>query len=763
MKTKLWKPRALSAALAAAFALPVLAEEAAGESPAVVLPWAGEDAVRALKEVSSHVEVGALHVSGSNTYEGSNFTGLDAGNYAIFNASVKKRRDDGGFFNLDTRNLGLDSRQAAAEVGVQGDFRVGVEYTRIPRRITEEAMTVFSGVDGNHLKLPTPWTAGTGLTDAAMRNSVNANLKTFELGWDRERTTISGEKLFGAWEISSSLRHETVNGTKLTGGILNLRSTLLPEPIDYTTDEFTLNAAYNGERVQVEVGYLGSLFSNEFSNLNWRNPFNYAGGAAFNNAIYDPNNPAKGVGALGVMPDNQMHQISAQVAARLTDTTRATAAVVYKRMTQDEDFQPYTANQLLRGSATNPGVPLPRQSLDGQVDATVVTLGLNMRPLPKLTLNANYRYDDHDNKTPQDTYRYVQGDRQDQELAKVTNSPTIRTSLPYSWTTKTAKLDAAYRFTSTTRLLGGYEWTEKKRDYSDIDKEKEDTYKLELSAAPLDILQASITAAQSARRASNFDTAAAFNASYTPQFSAAIGGYDNLPALRKFYLANRDRTKVRAFATLTPHRAVAITLAASRADDDYTDSPVGLSSAIVDSYTADIAYTPTEAISASAWYSREDYESRQTGRSLSLIVASKPAQSVDPARNWTINADDVADTFGISLKGRVTRNIELAADYVQSWTRSSYDASVASSSAGTVGPFAEDPVTRYTTLNLSASYKYRPDTTLRLIYTEQNITYNDWAWDKVMPTTIANVLTTGQGTPDSTVRGIGVSLDYRFH
>ena len=50
---------------------------------------------------------------------------------------------------------------------------------------------------------------------------------------------------------------------------------------------------------------------------------------------------------------------------------------------------------------------------------------------------------------------------------------------------------------------------------------------------------------------------------------------------------------------------------------------------------------------------------------------------------------------------------------------------------------------------------------LRYIY-EQYLS-RDWAYDEVLPATLANVIGTNQASPDYEVHMLGVSVSYRFY
>ena len=113
-------------------------------------------------------------------------------------------------------------------------------------------------------------------------------------------------------------------------------------------------------------------------------------------------------------------------------------------MTQNQNFQPYTINTGVTTSS------LPATSLDGEVWLTNAQLKLTSRPVSRLRLNAELRYNERDNKTSVNTYDYV--------ILDSDNFTNTATNRPYSYKNNRIKLDANYRFNAITSLRGGYKY-----------------------------------------------------------------------------------------------------------------------------------------------------------------------------------------------------------------------------------------------------------------------------------------------------------------
>lgn len=340
-----------------------------------------------MQGVSGEVELGAGYVS-DDAFKFGDYRGLhQEGAFLIGNAAVQSLGEEGEYWSLRGGDLGLDTRFLQLNGGRQGAYALSLGYDQIPHHVFGNALMPFLGVGG-------------------------------DIASERERLSI-GASLIPAhrWELTARYRRDTKKGIKSIGGSFLLTSAILPEPIDYVTDQVDLAASYAGQKWQAQLAYYGSFFRNENGFLTWQNPFT-------------PLVDGADTGQLALPPDNQFHQISFTTGYQFTPATRAVATVAVGRMTQDEDFAPYTTNPNL---VTD---PLPRGSLDGRVDTLTGSIRLMTSPADHLRLTAAYRYDDRDNKTPQAIFTPVLTD-------VFVIGP--RTNLPYSFTRRTGELTADYR------------------------------------------------------------------------------------------------------------------------------------------------------------------------------------------------------------------------------------------------------------------------------------------------------------------------------
>jgi len=741
-------------------------------APAELTPRTAEEenAVRELTRTSSALEIGLGNVS-SDSYKFGEYSGLKKqGPYLLGDIDFAGRSPydsaSASYWSLKGTSLGLASRNLRLEVGNQGDYKVWLEYDQLPQYQTQSARTIFSGVGGPNLTLPAGWapiSAADTINTAAGRENRAAKIdpfeRTFDVGQERKNHVIGLSRFLSPnWELRAGFKHEIKQGNKITGAMIgndegNQRAVLIPEPVDYITNQLETTLEYSGAKSQFQLGYYLSLFNNQNNSLIWQNP--YAAVAGWNPAAGFP----AGQGQLGLPPDNRFHQLTASGGHNFTETTRLTGNLALGRMTQDQAFLPYTINPALAVTT-----PLPRSSLEGRIDTTVANLNLTSRPLPKLNLRASYRHDDRDNRTPQAQYLYIAGDSQNQRGVATDRA---RANLPFGTRQNLLKLDADYEVWRRTRLNAGYDYDDIRRTFSDVDRTREQTWRLGLRRSVSETFSGGVSLAHSNRSGSPYNGNAPYLASYSPQFTgpqAAIGTgtqFENHPLLRKFSLADRDRDKLRFSVTLTPVERVQLQLSADYNRDNYRNSVLGLTDGSSASYSLDASFTPAENITTYAYFNYANINSIQKGREYGVDKVAQ-ATPLESTKDWLADANDRIDTVGIGFKiDAITSKLDLGGEYLysQSIGKIAVMTGPAIATAGTPLP---DLKTRLNGINLYAKYRLQNHATLKLNILHQKFDSADWGLDNVVPATTPLVLNTGQLSPRYSVTVIGLSLSYRY-
>jgi len=748
--------------------------------------WAeSDDEVAALIRPDSSVEVGAGYVT-RDSYKFGDYTGLNReGVHLIGNISVMRRDENGpGYVNIEGRNLGLDSRSLGVAAGEQGNYGVRVEYDEIVKLWSDTYGTPYLGAGTANLTLPAGWvsncatsaaprtavpcTTNTAASSTALMPRLNASLQPFNIDSKRRAATVGASKQLPAgWDVDFSVRQEKKEGSRLIGATFgtgggNPRAAILPEPVDYTTNQIDALLRYTGEKLQMQFGYFGSFFNNENSGMRWQNAYangTNAGstvwGAAFGNILGYPN----GYGQIALPPDNQAHQVSASAGYTVSKTTRVSGSVSLGRMTQNDAFLPYSVNPGLRVTT-----PLPRSSLDGRIDTAHADLKVTSMLMPKLRLHAGYRFDQRDNKTPQAIYQYIGGDSMNQAAL---NAGTTRINLPGSSTRQMVDAELDYHWTTSTKVKLGFDYDWAKKTFEAIKDEREATVKTEVHQHFSDTLSGGVGYAYSDRRTSDYDASAPFLASFMPgytatQFNAALplnGLWDNVPTQKKFFMAPRKRDKVRAFVNFAPADNVDLHMDVDFKDDDYHASQYGLQKATGWALNLDAAYTYSDALSLHAFTSFDRYSTGQR----SIALGGAKANVLNPGFDWGADISDRTVTVGAGLRYKPQRKYEFGGDLMHAYSTGRISVwtgpAIAAASQATPLP---DLKTRVSRMDLSGKYQVQKDVAVKVKYIFERYAASDWAYDQVLPATMANVIGTGETTPRYNVHFLGVSLSYQF-
>lgn len=750
------RPRPLRLAIAASLMAPALAlaqeDEFTLDEAATAPPDAGQ--LAELTQTRNTLEFGLGYLSDDAVRYGRRRGYDQQGGYGVLRLEYLRRGPHDGasadYVRVRADDLGLRSREAQVVFGRQGDYRVRVDYDRLPTR-RGTVKTPFAGVGGDTLTLPSDWVGGA--STAAMARLL-PSLGEAELEVARRRVGLGLAKLLpGHWELTADLRQEARDGLKSLGGVIgntggNPRAALLPEPIDYRTREFDAAARYSGRKSQFELRYHLSEFENANAALTWQNPFTQIAGWGPTTGF------PTGQGRIALPPDNRFHQASALGGWNVSARTRVTADIALGRMTQNDPFLPYTVNPALAASIVQ---PLPRASLDGRIDTTVANLRISARPHPRLHWAASYRYDDRDNRTPRDEYVYIGGDSQNQDVSAT--SSRRRFNEPASFREQRLRVEAGWRIDGRTRLSGAIQRRQTDRTYSVRARADEDLFSLSLQRGFGDRVDAALTLSRTDRSGSTYHGSEPFLSGYAPAYTATVPGqWDNPPGLRRWYLADRERERAQLRVNFTPTPRWTFGLDGSWTDEDYTRSELGLTAARARALTLDAAFVPAEALSFHGFYSRESFDFDQTGAS--IRTATRLADAVDPARRWRARHRDEVDSagLGVAFKPRPAR-YQLGADLLTARSDNTIDLSAGSALSVAALP---PNTTRLESLSLHGSWRLHEDWSVRLRWWYERYRSTDWALDGVAANQLANVILLAEDSPDYRTHVVTVSLVYRF-
>ncbi len=653
-------------------------------------------------------ELGPGYVS-DNAYRFGRYNGLqDEGAYAVGELSALGYRDDGGYWRARGTNLGLDSRYLRLDGGWQGRQEYFIEYDELPDNDSDSGRTPFQDVGNANLSLPAGF---------AIDQNLDTALHSFEIETNRTRLGLGASFITRSpWTMEISYHRDSKEGTGRIGGasgaggddpgaglLANTTATLLPGPVNYETNLVDVTLHYVKDKAQLDLAYHMSLFQNDDRALTWEDPFR----PAF-------------FSSQALAPDNEFHRLTLTGGYLLPYKSRLTGVLSIGRMTQNENFEPYA---FVPGPGT---AELPRSSLDGEVWVTTAQLKLLSRPLSKLRLDAALRYDERDSDTPVDTYEFV--GRGPIGRQAVENNP-----LGYERTR--IDVGANYRIRSDMSLLGGYRYDRMSRDYQDAERDRteENTLSAKWKLQPHAKVDVALYAEGGRRDGSNYRVPAGEN-----------------PALRKYYLADRDRTRVGTSVDYLPSDTLSLSAGAAYSKDDYRNSDIGLTEATQPTYTLEVSYRPRQDTSTYASFTREDIRSRQAG---SEAGTSLP--------DWKADFDDTVNTYGAGAKVTGIRSKwDVGTDLVYTDSTGAIDMKNLVPGA-TVEPYP-DLKTELTSIRLWTLYHYRKDLDLKLTYWYEKYSADNWALDDVQVNSVPNLLLFGEDTQDYDVHAVSASVLFHF-
>lgn len=708
-------------------------------------------------DYSGQVEAGVGYVSDDNFMFGQ-YNGLyERGAVFIGNINWLKWRDSSNqYWQIDGRDLGLETRRGKLEWGMAGERRLALFFNDQVQVKNNTAQTPFIGAGNSTLVLPPGWQGGPNTSDWGL---LYPALDNFERKLERKEYGLQFDTVLGAgWALQTTFSSEQKNGTTNLGGAIyndaaGPLAALLPQPVDQRTTDFDLAFNYTGRSLNLAASYHFSDFTNNEDLLSWQNPYI----AGYGQAVDYPN----GIGALALAPDNRYQRLRLTGNWIVSPTLRVMLDGSYAITEQHDDFPDYTINPALFVTQG-----LPRSDLDAELATTTLMLSAHARATRNLTLEARYRYADRANDSPRDGYLYVRGDGADQPAEKYTAY-----NAPHDTRKQTIAFEAGYRLPKRTKLLLEYTYDRVERSNAAVEHTDESSLGGQLTintwqplSARLDLLYADLAADTyqwSQSYYSRYDTELINETPDNQRFS-------NHPLLSQYQLSNRERLRAKVDLNYLLSSRWSLGLNLLWREDDFDKSTLGLTDERIQSYVFSANYQAHEDLNVSAYLNYNRYSASQSGRAFRGGVEKNPfavtpplPQASDPSRDWDVNSDDTVQALGIAMQWRAMPRLDLEIDYSFIETVGDNDY-VSYGAAYIVATATPDRKTRQHQLRLGGQYHLRDKLTLNLDYQYFYYQSDNWAIDDVAPDTINKVLSFGEQSPDEATNYLGLSVIYRL-
>jgi MtrB/PioB family decaheme-associated outer membrane protein len=605
----------------------------------------------------------------------------------------------------DTRELGLVWKNP-------GSWKFTADYGEL---VHYDPNTVHTGLLGAGSTTPqvavVPQGTGAELDFKTKRTSLGLGFTKIisprlQFAVDLKTEKKEGERLFGLGQICSPLITGSCN-TTLGSGVL-----MLPEPISANHSQVEARLSYALEKLRFSVGYYGSFYRND-------------------NAALQPNlggfasTTTPELNSLALAPDNQAHQLDLSGNYDFTSTTHGSFKVGYAQATQNADF----AGAGLVGPA---GVA----NLGAQVNTTMAKIGMTSRPMPKLSLLADLRYEDKDDQTPLANYNIAGAGA---TAVSVTNRDLSSKKIK-------GKLQASWQFTSDYRGTlgadyesidrGAFTATSSVSGFIPLRQETTETgVRAELRRRLTNDLSGAISISSSKRDGSNWlqGSSSATGVTEVADPATSLSSAIFMPTL-----ADRQRDKIKLFADWQPSEKLSLQFSAEEGKDKFsTPSAYGLHDTRMNQFSVDWGYALSDKWGLNGYVSQ----------GLQTLNQSHPA-------GYVIAFDNTNTGVGFGFTGKLASKLLVGGNLSYVDDNSVYKQTLVSSGG------LPDVVYRQTALKLFGKYELQKGSSVRVDLVHQRVSVNDWAWDNNGTQFAYSDGTTVTQNPNQTVSFIGVTYIY---
>jgi MtrB/PioB family decaheme-associated outer membrane protein len=669
------------------------------------------EAIAALTTPQGELRLGLGYLSDESRRFGQ-YSGMREGDaYGLLDVNlVGLDKASGTWTRLYGRNLGLDSREAMFEQQRQGKWRYFLGFSQSSRYEPHVVNTAVSGIGSENVNVPSAPTPG-GPADFSLKRDL------VSVGFDHAISKTNALRV--------RFTHETKEGERLYGrgnaGTNGQAIEFLPEPNDRTTETLELAFSHAGKNLQFSGGYYGTLFVNHADSLN------LTGGSVplLTPAGNQPFTP------MSQPLSNDSHQLFLTGGYNLTPLTRASFKLSETIARQNENFVSVTPAPVLASAPA---------SLDGRVDTTLAYFDLTSLEFNRFDLQANVRYEDRDDKTPE--AQFISAAVPNLQLAGVTGL-----NKPRSWSSLKTKLEAGYLLPQNFKLLGGWELDQQKREASEQyrkvnfrEETDESTVRLELKRSLYDSINGSIALSQAKRTGSDY-----LPSTYV-DVNGALPGTPTSELVNPLIWADRDRTAWKASVDWAPLDSLAVRMVYEIADDQYDDRPLGPRDGSRQFGSIEASYAISDRWQAHFWWSQDDLRAMQRTRTNPALATSQ---------EWQANLRQASESVGAGLQGRMRSGVEIGADV--SYSKQTAEQRMQALTGAPVTSLP-DYYYRLTEVKLFASFPIDKNSGVRMDYAFYDWQTDDWTW---RDWTYRDGTTLTQDATQQT-HFVGVSYNYRW-
>lgn len=519
--------------------------------------------------------------------------------------------------------------------GSYGIYKFNIGVTRMGHNFAFDARTLYSGNKSGDLTLSDAIQTDIQNTAAATRDDklntyLNTSSSRIDMSLKRDKIRVDLQRLSAGKPVTTNLfwDQEFRNGSRPYGASFGHGSAVeIPEPIDYGTMTFGGNTEYASKDLYANLSFMRSMFKNDLPSVRFDNPViaadSTAGSAAGRNAL---------------PPNNVYDNLTLFLSKTLTDLnhTRATARASFGRMRQDENLLPMSNN-----SAYDTAVPsyaqLGTARAGLKIDKRQYDVSLASELTENFNVKASFSYDQHKNKSPFfNTPKFL---AYDGSISKAGETTTY-----VSYIERTTELEAELEINPRTDATLTFEREISSFRNGSANHERENIYQLTLNRR-MDLFSTRLVLERSAKRTDypNY-----------PKWSGEV------PSMRKYYAASRDRSQITAMFTATPTEKATMNLEYLYGNDAYAKSTYGLRGNRHSMVGLNADYQFDDRTTLNAFYSFEFYKSLQRSHAWSADKPTDPhayPDTYNQNNSWTLTRTDRWRTFGASISSVLVENV----------------------------------------------------------------------------------------------------------
>jgi len=499
-------------------------------------------------------------------------------------------RDDTPKYYLDfkAQDMGYYSQRYSLEGGKWGAFKYNVYFDELPHNLTYGARSFYSGIGTNRLSYP-----------IQPPSSNVATWNTFDYTIDRKNYGAGFKlDLIKPFFVDFSVNKEERKGIFPNGaaaGSPGNGAIELPTPIDYVTDNLKLTAGYSKNPFFVSFGYFYSQFTDQNSNLYFRNPFN--GATAALTDVYT------------LAPNNNYQKFDFKGGVKLPLKSKFDMSVSYAQAESSANlFSSYV------GTTGLVPITLSGNVFNGKRETQDYSFVLTSNPLSFLDGKLFYKNYDTKNKSDQ--------------IVTQDGANTLVNPL-FDYRKQKYGAELGFRLPASFYLTTNYTHVQiNRRERDDIPVNKDNIYGADLRWSGLDFMLAKVGYERLERRGT-------FEGSTNPaDFEYWIRRYDVAPKNRDTYKAGID---------LFPIENLNFSFGYKYKDTNYTDTILGLQKDKRSEYYTEADYLLLKRVRLFAYF---DYEYVKLDQFQRVGNANVNAAPTTAAYNWTLTQTEKNYGFG---------------------------------------------------------------------------------------------------------------------